>query len=125
MPPRAVGPGADGDAVGNAVEPGPDAVAVADDRSAADQDEEGGLEGILDVVLVAEEPAADAQDHRSVPGHERSQGRLVAAGDEPLEERGLAQAGNGPAAEDPVQLAQDSLRVSAHDDPAPVPENGR
>ncbi|MEJ7639241.1 MAG: hypothetical protein WKF75_15020 [Singulisphaera sp.] len=38
----------------------------------AGQDQEGRLEGVLDVVLVPQDRPAGRQDHRPVPGHQRS-----------------------------------------------------
>ena len=52
----------------------------------ADQDEERGLEGVLGVGVVAQDAAADAQDHRAVPAHQRGEGRLVAPAEELLQE---------------------------------------
>ena len=119
-----LGPGPDGNPVGNAVEPGAHTVAVADRARPADQHQERGLEGVLDLVRrVVEHAAADTQDHRPMPGHQRREGRLVAAGDKPLEQLPLGQPRDRPLVEDPVQLYQDGLRVSAHDDPAPPSED--
>jgi hypothetical protein len=46
---------------------------------------ERGLEGVLGILGVAEQPATDAQHHRPVATHERGKGGLVTADDERLE----------------------------------------
>src|SRR5262249_15991997 len=75
------------------------------------QDEEGGLEGVLRVRLVAQHPAADAQDHRAVPPHQRLEGGLVPPREESLQEFRVVQVSTTPqpsapdAADDNVHLA--------------------
>jgi hypothetical protein len=100
------GPGFQSDAVGDAVEPGGEPVAVVEGFRLADEDEEGGLEGVVDVVGVAQEASANAMDEGSVAGDdglERARGGLVVTEttvpDETLEELGVAQAGDGPRVE--------------------------
>jgi hypothetical protein len=44
----------------------------------AGQDEEGRLEGVLGVLLVAQDVPAHAKDHRAVPAHQDGKGCLVA-----------------------------------------------
>ena len=76
------------------MEPGAERVADPERPRLADQDQEGGLEGVLGVVRVAEDAPADAQDHRPVPldqGREGQLGRLAAPGREPLEELAVGQ----------------------------------
>jgi hypothetical protein len=103
------GPGPSGDPAGHAVEPGAQRLAVAEAARLAGQDDEGGLEGVDDVVGVAEEPPADPQDRRAMPGHQRLERRPVAMGREPLEDLPLAQAGDRPSPEEladwPVEWA--------------------
>ena len=62
-----------------------------DRRRLADEDEEGGLEGVLGVVVVAEDAAADAPDHRAVPPHQGFQGRWLSAADEALQQLPIGQ----------------------------------
>ena len=62
------------------MQPAPDRLLPAHGGGPADEDEERGLEGVLGVVLVAQDRAADAEDHRPVPldqGREGRPGRLV------------------------------------------------
>src|SRR5262249_21753486 len=47
---------------------------------------EGGLEGVLRVVAVAQGAPADAPDHRAVPPHQRRERRLLAAAAETLQQ---------------------------------------
>ena len=73
-------PGRGRDSQGDAVEPAPDRFLPPHGAGPADEDQEGGLEGVLGVVLVAQDRAADAEDHRPVPLHqggERRSGRIV------------------------------------------------
>ena len=55
------------------MEPARDRVAPIE-LAAAGQDEERGLEGVLGVVRVAEQPAADAEDHRPMLPHQGREG---------------------------------------------------
>ena len=57
-----------------------------DRRRLADEDEEGGLEGVLGVVVVAKDAAAHAPDHRAVPPHEGRKSRLVTAAEVVLQQ---------------------------------------
>ena len=89
--------------------------AAADRAGLLDQDQEGGLEGVLGVVGVAQDAVADAQDHRSVPRHQRLEGRGIAPMDEPLEELGVGKAGDRPIGEQAVDLSQGGAqRLDGH-----------
>ena len=80
-----------------------------------DQDEEGGLEGVLGVVGVAQDAPADGQDHRPVPRHQRLEGRRIALGEEAVEELRVGEPGDGPAAEQAVDLPQGGAqRLDGH-----------
>ena len=61
----------------DAIEPGGEPVGVAERAGLAGQDEEGGLEGVLGELVVAQELSADAQDHRAMAGNQRGEGGLV------------------------------------------------
>ena len=50
------------------MQPRSNRVAPPETASPTGQDEEGGLERVLSVVRVAQEPPADAQDYRTVAG---------------------------------------------------------
>jgi hypothetical protein len=72
------------------VQPVAQQVGVADRTGLAGQDEEDGLEGVLGMLRVAQDLAADAQHHRTVPAHQRRErglaGRVAPAGGVPLQE---------------------------------------
>jgi rubrerythrin len=55
----------------------------------ADEDEENGLEGVVGVVIIAENAAADAEDHRAVATEKGLEGTLVAAAVEAAEQLGV------------------------------------
>ena len=59
------------------------------------QDEERGLEGVLRVLLVGQDAAADAEHERPVPADEGGERGLVADGGVPAEEFAVGQ-GIGP-----------------------------
>jgi hypothetical protein len=61
----------------------------------AGQYQEGGLEGVVGRVGVAEDAAADAEDHRAVPSDQGGEGEGVAAGGEPPEQFGVGRVGAG------------------------------
>ena len=63
--------------VGDPVEPGPDQVPGPDRGRPPGQDQERGLERVLGQVRVADDPPADAQDHRPVPADQRGERGLV------------------------------------------------
>jgi len=102
--------------VGDPVDPMTQEVAISDRFRAADQHQERCLECILDVVLVVENAAANAQNHSPMPGDQRGECQLVAFDDEPFQELVVVHARDGPLVEHPIQLAQDDPRVVAHED---------
>jgi hypothetical protein len=55
-------------------------------RRFAREDEESGLEGVLGIMEVVKDAAADAQDHRPMSAHQRCEGRLIAGSDETSEQ---------------------------------------
>ena len=48
--------------------------------SLAGQDQECGLDGILNLLLIAENVSTDALDHLAMPGHQRCESSLIALG---------------------------------------------
>ena len=102
-PPTGRDPGADRGAAGDPMEPGTQRVAHPERAGPPHQDQERGLEGVLGVVVVAEDRAADPPDHRAVPidqGREGQLRRLAAAGREPLQQLPVRQSGRGPRVEE-------------------------
>ena len=89
------------------MKPSADPIAIADRGGAADQDQERGLEGVLDVSLVAKHAATDAQDHRPMPRDQSGERRLVAPGYVTPQQRTLGQSRHGSAVEQAVKLIED------------------
>ncbi|HEY8502999.1 MAG TPA: hypothetical protein VIL46_00355 [Gemmataceae bacterium] len=75
------------------MEPACDVAALADRSRPLGEHQEGGLEGVLRVVLAAQQPAADGQHHRPVPLQKRPEGVGVAAAGEAVEEVAVALVG--------------------------------
>ncbi len=61
----------------DAVEPVAQEVGIADGSRPPRQHEEDGLEGVLGMLVVAQELPADAQHHRTVASHECGEGGLT------------------------------------------------
>jgi hypothetical protein len=76
----------EGRAVGDAVEPLAEPFGLSQAARLLDEYEERGLEGVFGVLVVAEDAPADAEDHRSVPPHQRGERGGIARGDEPLQQ---------------------------------------
>ena len=74
--PQRAGSGGGRDAVGHAVEPGSQRIIHAKRPSLACQDQEGRLERILSVVMVAENAPADVQHHCAVSAYKRREGNF-------------------------------------------------
>jgi hypothetical protein len=68
--------------VGDAVQPAADHLSRRNGSGLADEDKECGLEGVVGVVVVSQQPAAHAQDHRPMPAHQGFKGRFVPPFDE-------------------------------------------
>src|SRR6516165_10382744 len=79
---RACRRAAAGRAPGHAVQPARQRRVPADRGGVAGQHEEGGLEGVLRVLVVAQHAAADAHDEGTVAPYQRGEGGLVAGGAE-------------------------------------------
>jgi hypothetical protein len=101
--------GPSGDTAGNAVEPAAERALMVEAGGLAGEDEEGGLEGVLGVLHVAKDAAAQAEHERSVSLDEGGEGGLLTAVDESLQQVRIggvrpgqggepaAEAGEGPA----------------------------
>jgi hypothetical protein len=57
-------------AMGNAMEPGPERILHPEGPRLAHQHEEGRLEGVTGIVIVAQDGPASTPDHRPVPRHQ-------------------------------------------------------
>src|SRR5262249_46778197 len=85
LPPGRRPPRVAGRAPGHAVQPAGQRRVPADRGGVAGQHEEGGLEGVLRVLVVAQHAAADAHDQGAVAPHQRGESGLVAGGAEALQ----------------------------------------
>ncbi len=102
-------PGRRGDAAGHAVQPRTHRVDDPERPAPTRQDEEGGLEGILGFMLVAEHGPANPQDHRSVPLDQDGEGqlsRLAASRHEAIEELAVGECAKCPDAEERLERPQ-------------------
>ena len=88
------------------MQPAAQGVAGADRAGLPGQDQEGGLEGVLDVVLVPQDGAAGGQDHRAVPGDQGLEGGLVAVGGVTGQELAVAQADGRAVVEQVAEVPQ-------------------
>jgi hypothetical protein len=103
-------PGLQGRLVSHAIEPVGQQLPGSNRRCLTDEDKEGGLEGVLGIVVVPENTAAHPPDHRPMPLHKGCESRLVTAADVVLQQLAIGQARTVPqdAAEvlhDPVHRA--------------------
>ncbi len=116
--PRQPVPGIAGRAGRDAIKPVAQPVGVADRARPPRQDEEGGLEGVLGIMAIAQELAADAQHHRPVSGHQRRESGLgpqgPAAADEPLDELAVREPGDRAAGEERLDLPDHRRRQRWH-----------
>jgi hypothetical protein len=89
--------GVAGSVEGDAVEPAGQALGAGQRGGLAQQGEEGGLEGVLGGVGVAQDAAADGQDHRAVPADEQGEGVLLAGVAEARQQLAVGQVRGGAA----------------------------
>jgi hypothetical protein len=66
---------------------------LGDGLGLASQDEESSLKGIFRVMDILKNTLADAQNHRSVPVHQRSKRHVVTLDGEALQQLGIRQFG--------------------------------
>jgi hypothetical protein len=71
--------------MGYTIQPIAQQFALSDGSSLADQNQENGLESILDIVRVAEHATAHAQNHRPMSMHESLESGFIPAGEETLQ----------------------------------------
>jgi hypothetical protein len=67
-----------GDPIRHLVEPARDGLPFADGTGPARQDEERGLKGVLGILFLTQDAAAEVEHHRAVPPHQQLERRLVA-----------------------------------------------
>src|SRR4029077_7871643 len=107
-----------GNAMCDAMKPWAQQIAATNRPGAANQHEKGCLKRIFNIVLVTEHPPANTQDHWPVPRQECCKRVLVLLFDKTRQERGLAQAGDGPLTKEPGQLRSCGFKVAAHRSPS-------
>ena len=98
------------------MEPGAERIPHPECPGLLDQDQEGGLKGILPVVRVDQHATADAQDHRSMPldqDREGQLGGLAPAGREALQELAVGQVPDRSHVEEGAKLPEDRPILSA------------
>src|SRR5262249_28036277 len=71
-----------------------------------------GLERILRVMPPAQNATTNAEDHRSVPPHQRLKCRLVAVGQEPLQKLGVVRAGARLTQRSTAKMANNPARLN-------------
>ena len=95
-----------GDAKRDTVEPVRQQTAVADSGRLSQEDEKGCLESVFDIARVAEEAAAEAQDHGPVHLDQRLEGRMITTGEKAFEQLAVTQGCQGSLAPESVELLQ-------------------
>ena len=80
--PSSIRPGPGADATGDPVKPRSERTLDPDATCLANQNQEHCLEGVFDVVRIAQRLAADVEDHRPVPRDQYFKGRLIPMADE-------------------------------------------
>src|SRR5262249_29622929 len=93
----------EGRALGDAVQPGSQGLVVADGVGLLRQGEEGGLEGILGVLLVVQDVAANTGDQRAMPVDQGGKGGPVVAGGESVQQLVVIQLRAGLADDEPAE----------------------
>ena len=85
----------------------------------ADQEQERGLEGVVGVVRIAQDPLTDAQDHRSMPFDQRGERRLgfrgILPGQEPSQELAVTPFSDRAQADRASRVDRTSRRRIVHE----------
>jgi hypothetical protein len=111
-PAHRVGPGLEGHAVRDAVEPAAQRFLPGDRPGLAGEDEEGRLEGVLGVVRVAQHPLADAEHRGPVAPHQgRKRGRVCLA-EEARQEIAVREFPSELRTDQSAQVRQDDLLLA-------------
>ena len=117
-----VGPGSPRGSAGDTVQPRAQGIAHPERSALADQDQERRLEGVHRLVVIAENAASGAENHRPMPldqDREGQLGRLAPAGREPLEKLPVRQPGGNPILKERLEEKPGSpANISRHE---PVP----
>src|SRR5258707_6893319 len=98
--------GLEGDSIGNAVQPARQSFTLANGRGVPGEGEEGGLEGVLRILIVAQDMPADAPDEPSVALEQNGERRLLARRGEARKELSIGQFSAQPGGCELTQPAQ-------------------
>ena len=101
------------------MEPVPDLAAGPDGRRLADEDEEGGLEGVLGVMGVAQDATADAQHHRPMPAHECLERILILPANESFQQLAVGAPVRVCPVEDGPKALDESAQLAFRHDTLP------
>jgi hypothetical protein len=107
--------------MGDAMQPVADLGPGEDGSGAADEDQEGGLEGVLGVGLVAQDAAADTQDHGAVTAQQGLKSGPVVARDKALQEVAVSSLGGRGPEGGPAQILEQAGQSSARHHLHPFP----
>src|SRR5262249_443413 len=111
LPPALVGAGGEGQSVGHGVQPAAQRPGAVQRRGLADQDEEGGLKDVLGGVAVVQHAAAAPEVQRAVAAPQHFDRRLVAVGQELLQELAVGQGRRRDAADQMAEVIQERVRM--------------
>ena len=104
--PEGVGLDLKRDAPGHAMEPAADRSVDPDRPGLASQQQEGGLEGVVGIVGIVEDPAADGHDHPPMTLDQGLEGELVSVRHVTFQHRTVGETRQGPLVEEAVDLPQ-------------------
>src|SRR6516162_8454399 len=98
--------------VGHAMQPVAYVSAGDDRRGLADENEKRCLEGILGICLVAQDAAADAEDHGTMPPHQGFKSRLVPLADKTVQQFAIEPRLPFVPAGCPLKVSKDPIKLS-------------
>jgi len=111
--------------VGDPIQPVDKQFSGGNRRRPADEDKESGLKGVLGIVLIPEDTAADTPDHRTVTPHQSREGSFIPMLDKAPEELGIGQSSAIQELHSPAQLLDDLARPARHHVPPSAVRIGR
>ena len=97
--------------IGDAMQPIGKGVAPLPVLRLASQNEECTLEGVLSVMLVAQDPAGDPKNHRPMASDQGSEGVLIVVLHEPAHEPAVGLVGHGRWAYQSANMLDDSVQL--------------
>ena len=103
-----------GKATGHAVKPAGHRLLFPDRVRLDNQQQERGLEDVLRIPRIREQPPTEAQDHRTVPLHQGLKGGLIPLAAEALQQFAVVQVGSGMVRENSANVAQKTVSLVSH-----------